>query len=147
MTDKQKRFAEEYLIDCNATKAYRRAYPRVKNDAVARANAARLLANANVQKYIEEHQKKIQTEKIASAQEVQEFLTGVMRQEILFRDTAVVDVGHGKSEVRIVEKPPSAKDAIRAAELLGKSHSLFMDKVDANVDMDLNISIDYGDNT
>ena len=35
MTEKQKIFADEYLIDLNATRAYRVAYPSVKKDEVA----------------------------------------------------------------------------------------------------------------
>ena len=35
----------EYLIDLNATRAYKVAYPRVKNDEVAAAAATRLLRN------------------------------------------------------------------------------------------------------
>ena len=38
--EKQKRFVEEYLIDLNATRAYRVAYTPVKKDETARANAA-----------------------------------------------------------------------------------------------------------
>ena len=79
MTEKQKRFAEEYIIDCNATRAYKVAYPHVKSDAVARANGSRLLSNANVKAYIEEQLAKIRTEKVADAQEVMEYLTSVMR--------------------------------------------------------------------
>ena len=45
MTEKQKIFADEYLIDLNATRAYKVAYPRVKNDDIAAANASRLLRN------------------------------------------------------------------------------------------------------
>ena len=51
MTDKQKRFCDEYLIDCNATRAYKVAYPNVKKDEVAKANGSRLLTNANVKTY------------------------------------------------------------------------------------------------
>lgn len=57
LTPKQKRFCEEYLIDFNATAAYRRAGYAVKSDAVASVNAARLLVNAKVQAYISELQK------------------------------------------------------------------------------------------
>ena len=32
LTPKQKIFADEYLIDLNATRAYKVAYPRVKNE-------------------------------------------------------------------------------------------------------------------
>ena len=40
MTEKQKIFADEYLIDLNATRAYRKAYPSVKKDETAAAAAA-----------------------------------------------------------------------------------------------------------
>ena len=60
MTKKQKIFADEYLIDLNATRAYKVAYPRVKNDEVARANGSRLLTNANVAAYIEKRMKERQ---------------------------------------------------------------------------------------
>ena len=52
MTEKQKIFADEYLIDLNATRAYRAAYPSVKKDETARANGSRMLTNANVAGYI-----------------------------------------------------------------------------------------------
>ena len=52
MTRKQKIFADEYLIDLNATRAYKVAYPSVKNDATAAAAAARLLRNVKVREYI-----------------------------------------------------------------------------------------------
>ena len=50
MTEKQKIFADEYLIDLNATRAYKVAYPSVKKDEVASAAAARMLRNVKVQK-------------------------------------------------------------------------------------------------
>ncbi len=54
MTVKQKIFADEYLIDLNATRAYRVAYPSVKKDETAAAAAARMLRNVKVQGYIAE---------------------------------------------------------------------------------------------
>lgn len=52
MTEKQKIFADEYLIDLNATRSYKVAYPSVKRDETARANGSRMLTNDNVAKYI-----------------------------------------------------------------------------------------------
>ncbi len=52
LTEKQKRFCDEYLIDMNATRAYMAAYPSVKKEATAKAAASRLLTFVNVQKYI-----------------------------------------------------------------------------------------------
>ncbi|MDF2906826.1 MAG: terminase small subunit [Herbinix sp.] len=57
LTDKQKLFADEYLIDLNATRAYRAVYKNVKSDEVAAAASARLLRNVKVAEYIEQRMK------------------------------------------------------------------------------------------
>ena len=57
LTDKQKLFADEYLIDLNATRAYKAAYKSVKKDETAAVNGSRLLRNARVAEYIEERMK------------------------------------------------------------------------------------------
>lgn len=57
LTPKQKNFADEYLIDLNATRAYKVAYHRVKSDEVAKAAGSRLLTNVNVAAYIEKRMK------------------------------------------------------------------------------------------
>lgn len=54
LTPKQQIFADEYLIDLNATRAYKAAYPAVKKDESARVNGSKLLANANIAAYIQE---------------------------------------------------------------------------------------------
>lgn len=132
MTEKQKIFADEYLIDLNATRAYRVAYPSVKKDEVARANASRLLTNANVKKYISEQMEKIHNEKTADAQEVIEYLTSVLRGESTAQEIVVEGIGDGMSEARTMEKKPSEKERLKAAELLGKRYSLFTEKVEVS---------------
>lgn len=57
LTAKQKIFAYVYLIDLNATRAYKAAYPRVKNDESAAAAGARLLRNVKVENYIQKRMK------------------------------------------------------------------------------------------
>lgn len=145
MTEKQKIFADEYLIDLNATRAYKVAYPNVKNDAVAAAAAARLLRNVKVKNYIADRMEEIHNEKTADAQEVIEYLTSVLRGESTAQEIVVEGTGDGCSEARTMEKSPSEKERLKAAELLGKRYSLFTDKVETDVDMDLNITIDYGE--
>ena len=54
MTEKQKIFAYEYLIDLNATRAYKAAYPSVKKEEAAAVNGSKLLRNTKVAVYLQE---------------------------------------------------------------------------------------------
>ena len=130
MTEKQQKFADEYIIDCNATRAYKAAYPNVKKDNVAAAAGARLLKIVKVAAYIEEKLAEISSQKTANAQEVMEYLTSVMRGESESSVVVVEGYGEGCSEAKIIEKPPDEKERLKAAELLGKRYGLFTDKVD-----------------
>ena len=125
MTDKQRQFADEYLIDCNATRAYKVAYTRVKNDAVARANASRLLTNANIKAYIDEKLEEMSSAKVASAEEVMKYLTSVMRGE----HTEEIPVLCGDGCQELLPKEVSAKERLKAAELIGKRYGLFTAKL------------------
>ncbi|MPM99404.1 hypothetical protein SDC9_146595 [bioreactor metagenome] len=138
LTDKQMIFANEYLIDLNATRAYKKAYPNVKKDSVAAANGNRLLRNAKVKNYIDEQLKKIEDESIADATEVMKYLTAVMRNELTEEVVVVEGEGEGCSSARIVKKDISAKDRNKAAELLGKRYRLFVEKVEADVNANIN---------
>ena len=60
MTNAQKRFCDEYLIDLNATRAYKVAYSRCKKDETANVTGSKLLRNTKVQEYISEKQKDIE---------------------------------------------------------------------------------------
>ena len=82
---------------------------------------------------------------IATQDEVLQYLTSVLRGESQTTDTVLVGIGEGCQEVQEVEKKPSEKDRLKAAELLGKRYGLYTDKISADVDMSLDISIDYGD--
>ena len=122
MTEKQRIFADEYLKDLNGTRAYKVAYPAVKKDTTAATNAGRLLRNAEVKTYIDEQLEIMHNERTADAQEVLEYLTAVMRGE----QTETVATSKGLYDGVEV----GAKDRLKAAELLGKRHALFTDKVD-----------------
>ena len=124
MTEKQKIFADEYIICLNATKAYKKAYPNVKKDEVARANGSRLLTNANVKAYIDEQLEKLKSERVADQQEVLEFLTSVMRGEV----TEPLLILDGEGTQRMVMAKPSVSTRKSAAVDLGKRYGLFVDK-------------------
>ena len=133
LTDKQIIFANEYLVDLNATRAYKKAYPNVKKDSVAASAAVRMLRNVKVKNYIDEQLKKIEDESIANATEVMKYLTSVMRNELTEEVVVVEGEGEGYSSARTVRKDISAKDRNKAAELLGKRYRLFVDKIEADV--------------
>lgn len=123
MKEKQKRFCEEYLVDCNATQAaIRTGY----SEKTARAIGQRLLTNVDIKKYIDERLKAIKTEKTADAQEVLEYLTSVMRGEQ--KEQVALLTGEGVQD--LVQKDVSAKDRLKAAELIGKRYALFTEKVE-----------------
>lgn len=129
MTEKQKRFCDEYLIDCNATRAYRAAYPRVKNNDVASAAASRLLGNVTIREYIDERLAEINSSKVATAQEVMEYLTAVMRGETKAEIVVVEGDGDGMSTAKHIQKAPDEREKLKAAELLGKRFALFSEQV------------------
>lgn len=130
VTEKQKRFADEYLIDCNATRAYKAAYPNAKKHSAASVNASKLLRNAKVKAYIDEQLEKMHDEKTADAKEVMEYLTSVMRGESESEIVVVEGIGDGASEARRFMKAPDEKERLKAAELLGKRYGLFRDKME-----------------
>ncbi len=132
MTDKQRKFCDEYLIDCNATRAYRKAYPNVKKDSSAAVCAAKLLRIAKVQEYINKQLEKISSEKIADAKEVMEYLTTVLRGESQSEIVVIEGTGDGCSDARRMNKAPDEKEKLKAAELLGKRYGLFTDKVEVD---------------
>ena len=50
-------FANEYLIDLNATRAYKAVYKNCRKDETANVNGSKLLRNAKVAAYIQERMK------------------------------------------------------------------------------------------
>lgn len=129
MTEKQKRFCDEYLIDLNATKAAVRAGYSSKT---ARSTGHKLIKNIDLKKYIDEQLEQLHSERSADAREVLEYLTSVLRGESEAEIVVVEGAGDGYSEARRVKKAPDEKEKLKAAELLGKYYKLFADKLDIN---------------
>lgn len=138
LTAKQQRFCDEYLIDLNATQAAIRAgYAKKTAHQIGFAN----LSKPDIAEYIKKRMDEKESELIARQDEVLKYLTAVMRGDtsshVLARDEVGAD--------RVIEKPPDEKERLKAAELLGKRYGLYTDRVNEVVDMELNITVDYGD--
>lgn len=142
LTAKQKRFCDEYLIDLNATQAAIRAgYSKKTANRIGTENLSKLV----IKQYIDARMAEKESELIADQDEVLKYLTSVLRGKSQSTEIVVEGIGDGVSEARTIQKEPSEKDRLKAAELLGKRYGLYTDKVEADIDMDLNITIDYGD--
>ncbi len=123
MNAKQRKFADEYLIDCNATQAAIRAG---YNEKTAYSQGQRMLKNVEVKTYIEEQLERLHNEKTADAQEVLEYLTAVMRGQ--HREQTLQLVGDGVQTITGIDV--SARERLKAAELIGKRYGMFKDNLD-----------------
>ena len=127
LTEKQKAFADYYIESLNATESYVRAYECSYN--TGRTNGARLLAKANIKKYIDEVMASKDESRIASQVEILQILTDIARG---ITEEEVVQFSQLGEELRTTRKP-TIKDRMKASELLGKRYKLFTDKVEANI--------------
>lgn len=105
ITIKQKKFADLYLANGNATQAYKAVYGKDKSDNTAAANANRLLRNDKVKKYIKQIQPK--------EQKKVDFTVGWLREEVL----------------KVIQDEKSRpNDKLKGYEILGKTLGAFVEK-------------------
>lgn len=115
LTLKQKKFADEYIISGNATQAAIKAGYKEKT---ANRIGSENLSKLDIKKYIDKRLKEIESKKTATQQEVLEYLTSVMRGEQ--REQTLIGMGQGFQETTYIDV--SAKDRIKAADILNKIH-------------------------
>ena len=134
LTLKQKRFCDEFIISGNATQAAVKAgYSKKTAGAMATENLKKPIIRA----YLDERLADIKSEKTADMEEVMEYLTSVMRGE----ESAVTTRGVVVHDVEV-----SAKDRIKAAELIGRRNGAWTDKKEVTGVMDINVGVgDYDD--
>lgn len=106
LSAQQQAFIDHLLADpaMNATAAYKRAYPRCRSDAAARANAARLLTNANVQEAL-------QAAQAQRAQRCEVSVDRVLRElaAVAFSDLGqLIDFGADGFRFRAADQVPEA---------------------------------------
>lgn len=127
LTERQRRFCEEYLIDGNASQAAIRAGYSKRSATVV---STTLMKNPRVQAYLKELLEELHSAKVANAQEVLEYLTSIMRGEQ--REQTLQLVGDGMQDITSIDV--AAKDRLKAAELLGKRYGIFKENVGVTMD-------------
>lgn len=158
MTDAQKRFCDEYLIDLNATRAYKVAYPNTKREETASSNGSRMLRNDKVQNYISEKMKEREQRTEITQDMVIKELAKIAFLDIrkLYTENGqlknVADIdddtagaissletleeydGYGDDREKIGDiQKVKLLDKTKALELLGRHLGIFNDKLDLNV--------------
>ena len=121
-------FADEYLIDCNATRSYQVAYPEASYN-TANVEGCKLLVKPSIKKYIDQRMAEKTDDRIMKQDEILMLLTSIARGE----QTEQTLKGVGMGEQVLVDKDAQLKDRIKALELLGKRYGTFAEKVDVNV--------------
>ena len=125
LNPRQEKFCIEYAKTGNATTAYQLAGFESKSRESAQANSARLLADERIQERLRELSEELKAETIAGVKELQEGLTQI------FRGQATTPLMTKDGEV--VQVPVSAKDRLKAAELLCKTHGAFLTRQELNI--------------
>lgn len=115
LSTKQKDFADEYITSGNAMQSAIEAGYSIN---YAKSQSHKLLENVGIKSYIDERLKEIESAKTATQQEVLEYLTSVMRGEQ--REQTLIGAGQGFQEKTYIDV--SAKDRLKAADLLNKIH-------------------------
>ena len=133
LTPRQEKFCIEYSKCGNARQAYILAGYSHKKDATTDAAASRLLSTVKVQRRLQELADEAKNAAIADIQEMQEVLTQIIRQNM----TEEVLTADGYK----MKKTPAVKDVINAINSLGRMQGAFVDRIEAEVDMDLNITV------
>ena len=144
LTIKQKAFANYYIELGNATESYIKAGYKASERKVAEVEGCKLLKNPKIDNYIKKRMEQIESNRIAKAEEVLAFLSASLRGEVLEEVVSTKSDGSGGIEPVILRKQLSAKDRIKAAELLGKRYALFTEKVDLEGNVGVTIIDDIG---
>ena len=130
MTSKMKKFCLEYASSGNATQSAIKAGYAEKT---AYSQGQRLLKNVEVKSYLQELAEQMESEKIATAKEMQERLTSIIRMQTREEVVAVEGCGDGVSEAKIVSKQANLKDVVKAIDTLAKMQGVYDNKATLNV--------------
>lgn len=127
LTAKQQRFVDEYFISGNATDAARLAgYSKKTCYSIGNEN----LKKPEIIAALREKEKEIQDKNIAKQEEVLTYLTSIMRGEQ--SENILIGIGNGKQKITKIKV--SAKDRIKAAELLGKRYGIWTEKQEISIE-------------
>lgn len=118
---RHEKFCHEYIKDMNATQAaIRTGYS--KN--TANRIGSRLLSNVDIKSRAAELREAYLDENIMTAKQVEYELTRIALGLSNEKQVVIEGTGEGRSEARIIDKPPDERSRLKALELMAKRHRI-----------------------
>lgn len=175
LTPNQKIFVDEYLIDLNATRAYKAAYKSCKKDETARTNGSRLLTNANIKAYVDKRMQERAKRTEITQDKVLEELAKIgfanigdyleyktAKTVVEYEDgepvidyQTIIEVMESKGvDTSPIQEVSITKDGTfkfklydkqRALELIGKNLGMFTERVEQSGGLNLDINVVWGE--
>lgn len=125
LTEKQKAFCEEYIVDLNGAQSAIRAGYSART---AKEQASELLTKPNIKKYIQKLMDKKNNKLIASQDEVLQLLTDIARGNHK-ETTETIEKAGSMVTQRKEESTVKASDRVKALDLLGRRYGIYIDKL------------------
>ena len=122
MTDRQKKFVDEYILCGNASEAARRSG---YSETYANRQGYKLLNMPEIRAAIDERLEAASTAKTLEQRELLEFLSAVVKGEVRDEQLMTRLIGKGCSVIERHEYRVAIKDRIRAAELMLRVQGAF----------------------
>ncbi len=142
LTEKQRRFADEYIRTTNVRQsAIIAGYSEKTAGVIGNEN----LLKPNIKTYIDERLEKLKKQSIAEQDEILQYLTSVMRGELKDEQLMVVGDGDFGSEVEKHETRAEIVARTKAAELLGKRYLMWTDRQQIEVEGSVQFVDDISD--
>ena len=140
LTASQENFCQEYAKTGDATESYMKAY-NSKSKTSASGNSRNLLKQDKIQHRIQELLDASASAAIMDAREVREKLTAIVRSRLSSPEELTEEERAMVTKVQRDGKPPDWGAVMKALELLGKTHGIFIDKSQMNVQGELGVVI------
>jgi phage terminase small subunit len=137
LTPKQERFIQNIVKGMSQRQAYKEAYDTEKmKDKTIDEKACKLFNSNKIRARYEELIKRLEDKTIMTAQERMIWLTKVINCDVKVKQ---------EYDNEVKEYDPYMSDRLKALDMLNKMSGEYVTKIDADVNTDVNISIELSD--
>lgn len=138
LTAKQEKFVRNLIQGMSQREAYKKSYDAENmTDKTIDENACRLFNDSKIKARYQELQDRLANASIMTAQERLEYLTEVIKGIQREHRTVVID-----GQMKEIEEQTDINTRLKAVDLMNKMQGEYVQKVEANVDSKVNITIE-----